>query len=113
MTSQLVFFYEASTNKIGGIGVHLLISKNHFYCIKMGCGLSTNTRSELLALWVLLVFTKNIGLPYLHIRGDSSAIINWFNERAVLSALKLYKGFKNLNIFTKKSPNNLWCKFKN
>ena len=73
------FFDGASTNRNGGIGVHLNLSKEHFYYLKMGCGRSTNTRSELLALWVQLVFTKFIGLPYLYIRGDSSAIIKWFN----------------------------------
>ena len=74
---------------IGGIGVHLFISHDHFFCMKMGCGQSTNTRSELLALWVLLVISNIFGLPSLHIRGDSSAIINWFNVRAALSALNL------------------------
>ena len=83
------FFDGASTNKTGGTGVHLILSKEHFFCLKMGYGLSTNTQSKLLALWVLLVFSKNIGLPYLHIWGDSTAIINWFNGQAALSALEL------------------------
>ena len=30
-----------------------------------------------------------LGLPYLHIKGDSSAIINWFNGQAALEALDL------------------------
>ena len=74
---------------MGGIGVHILISQDHYYCLKIGCGQSTNTRSELLALWVLLVTANIFGLPCLHIRGDSSAIINWFNWRVDLSALNL------------------------
>ena len=48
------FFDGAGSNGIGGIGVHILISEEHYFCIKMGGGLSMNTRSELLALWVLL-----------------------------------------------------------
>ena len=64
----------------------------------MGCGQSTNTQEELLALWVLLAFSKLVGLPYLHIRGDSSAIINWFNVHANLSALELEGRCNNIRI---------------
>ena len=80
----------------GGIGVYLLISQYHFFSLKMGCGQSSNTRAQLLALWVLLVIAKIIGLPYLNIRGDSSSIINWFTGRADLSALNLDSWCKNI-----------------
>ena len=83
------FFVGASTNRTGGIGVHIILSKEHYFHLKLGYGHSTNTRSELLALWVLLVLSKLIGLPYLHIRGDSSTIINWFNGKASLETLEL------------------------
>ena len=74
---------------MGGIGVHLLISRDHYFCLEMGCGQSTNTRSELVALWTLFITSKMFCLPCLHIHGYSSAIINWFNRRAVLSTLSL------------------------
>ena len=83
------FLDGASALSKGGVGVHLMLNKDHYLFLKLGCGLSTNTRSELLALWVLLSFSKHIGLPYLHIRGDSSAIINWFNGLASLETLDL------------------------
>ena len=89
MIYPIGFFDGASANNNGGTGVYLVISKEYFYRIKMGCGLSTNTHAELLALWVLLTFSKLLGLPYLHIRGDSSTIINWFNGMAKLSAIDL------------------------
>ena len=73
------FFDGASANQMGGIGVHLLISQDHYFCFKLGVVLSSNTRSELLALWTLLYCAKIMGLPTLHIHGDSNAIINWFN----------------------------------
>ena len=57
--------------------------------MKMGCGKSTNTQLELLALWVLLVISKFFSPPHLHIRGDSTSTINWFNGRAALSSLNL------------------------
>ena len=83
------FFDGASTTCMGGVGVHIILSNDHYFLLKIGRGQSTNTRSELLALWVLLVFSKHIGLPYLHIRGVSSAIINWFNGMATLETLDL------------------------
>ena len=88
MVYPIGFFDGVSTNNHEGTGVYLVISKEHFYYIKMGCGLSTNTRAELLALWVLLTFSKLLGLPYLHIRGDSFSIIKWFNGMVKLSAIR-------------------------
>ena len=74
---------------MGGVGVHLLLSRDHYYCFKLGVGLSTNTRSEFLALWTLLHCAKNMGLPLLHIHGDYAVIINWFNQRSALTLLTL------------------------
>ena len=54
MVYPIGFFDGAFANNNGGTGVYLVISKEHFYYIKMGCGLSTNTRAELLALWYYL-----------------------------------------------------------
>ena len=75
------FFYGASANMIGGAGVHLMISQDHFFSVKMGWGLRNNTRYELLALWAMLVISKDLGLPSLHVCGDSIAIINWVNSK--------------------------------
>ena len=62
----------------------------------MGCGQSNNTISELLALWELLVLAKEFGIPSLHVRGDSSAIINWVQGRSSLSFLNLYGWCQNI-----------------
>ena len=83
------FFDGASTNRMGGRGVHLLLSQDHYFCFKLGVGLSSNTRSELLALWTLLHCAKIMGLPTLHIHGDSAVINNWFNRRSALTLLTL------------------------
>ena len=61
------FFDGASTNMIGGVGVFLLFSHDYSFSINMGCGKSTNTISELLALWVLLSIAKGFGIPSLHV----------------------------------------------
>ena len=89
LTFPAGFFDEASTNHLGGVGVHLLLSNEHYFYFKLGIGLSTNTKSELLAMWTLLHCAKCMGLPSLHIHGDSAVIINWFNHRSALSLLSL------------------------
>ena len=53
------------------------------------CGSCTNTRAELLALWASLWVAKDIGLPYLHIFGDSSVIINWAKKESTLDMVNL------------------------
>ena len=80
------FFDGASTNLNGGVGVELLISQDHYFSIKMGFGQSTNTISELLALWALLMVIKHLGIPLLTIYGDSLVIISWVNRLASLNA---------------------------
>ena len=66
-----------------------MISEDHFFCFKLGLGHSTNTRSELLALWTLLHHAKCMGLPHLQILGAYAIIINWFNHQSTLSLLTL------------------------
>ena len=44
LTFSTGFFDRASTNLMGGIGVHLMLSNEHYFYFKMGIGLSTNTR---------------------------------------------------------------------
>ena len=74
---------------MGGVGVQHLLSKHHYYCFKLEVGMSTNTRSELLALWTLLHCANYPGLPSLLIHGDSAVIINSFNQRSTLTLLSL------------------------
>ena len=46
------FFDGAASTGKGGAGILIAISKVHSIKIKLGCGSSTNTKAELLALWV-------------------------------------------------------------
>ena len=62
----------------------------------LGCGKSTNTRAELLSLWALLYFTKEIELPMLHIYGDSSVIINWEKGISTLTTLDIEAWCENI-----------------
>ena len=53
---------------------------------------------ELLALWALLYFTVAIGIPTLHVFGDSFVVINWENDKAALSALDLVYWCDNITV---------------
>ena len=70
------FFNSDATDSRGAARVQIVISSSHTINFKLGCGASTNTRAELLALWVLLYVVDRMGLLYLHVFGDSSVIIN-------------------------------------
>ena len=83
------FFDGDATDTSRGARVYIVISESHQLHIKMGCGISTNTCAELLALWTLLFISKEIGFPYLHVFGDSSAVINWAKDLSSLSILNL------------------------
>ena len=69
------FFNGATADGKGGAGIYLAFNSDPHFHINLGCGLSTNTMAELLALWALLYWETALGLPSLHIFGDSSVII--------------------------------------
>ena len=83
------FFDGTSKNNLACAGIVLEIRNLHSFILKMGCGYNTKTRAKLLSLWSLLFFAEKIGIPNLFIVGDSSAVINWENEKATLSVLDL------------------------
>ena len=90
------FFLWSSSSQDGWCMVYTFYKQFHTFNIKLGFGLSTNTREELQALWALLFFAQNMGLPSLHIFGDSSVIINWENNKASLSSLELDHWCENI-----------------
>ena len=85
----MAFFDGAAADSTGGAGVCIWINEQHYLSIKLGSGHSTNTRAKLLALWALLYIAKDIGLPYLHVFGDSSVIINWAKAESTLAIMNL------------------------
>ena len=78
------FFDGASAGNIGGSGFVIYLNETHFYSFTMGCGSSTNTRAELLALWAILRVCLLMGLPIQLIYGDSLVIISWLNRLSAL-----------------------------
>ena len=69
----------------GGAGFILFLSNSHSIQFSLGCGNSTNTKSELLALWAILSVSKNLGIPLHSIFGDSLVIITWASGKGSLN----------------------------
>ena len=80
------FFDGAAAGNIGGAGFVILLSSTYFISYSLGCGRSTNTKSEFLALWALLTVAFHLGIPLLSVYGDSQVIISWVNRKASLNA---------------------------
>ena len=84
-----IFFDVAAAKSIGVAGFCIWLNDHHVFDFKLGCGSSTNTGAKLLALWASLRVAKDIGLPYLHIFGDSSVIINWAKKESTPDMVNL------------------------
>lgn len=85
----MAFFDGGAAASTGGAGAGLWLNEQHYFSTILGCGPNTNTRAELLALWALLYFAKDIGLPYLHVFGDFFVIINWAKGVSTLDMVNL------------------------
>ena len=79
----------AADDDLGGASFVLHLSDSHFLSFSLGCGKSTNTRAELLALWALLAVSKLLGIPLQTIYGDSLVIINWENTISSLDSPRM------------------------
>ena len=78
------FFDGAAQRNLGGAGFVIYISETHYFCFSVGCGICTNTRAELLALWSVLRVCKLMGLPIHMILADSMVVISWVNRMSTL-----------------------------
>ena len=67
----------------------ILMDASYSINFSLGCGRSTNTRAELLALWAILMVSKQMGIPLITNFGDSLVIISWVNRLATLNVPSL------------------------
>ena len=81
----VAYFDGAAQNNMGGAGFVIYISETHYLCFSVGCGLSSNTRAELLALWSVLRVCMLMGLPVHMIFGDSMVVISWVKKLSTLN----------------------------
>ena len=82
---------------MGGAGFVIYISETHYFCFAVGCGICTNTRAELLALWSVLRVCYLMGLPIQMIFGDSMVIISLLNRLSTLNIPSLMHWCDEIN----------------
>ena len=72
----------------------IYLNESHYFSFSLGCGRSTNTRAELLALWATLRVSLLMGLAIKLIYGYSSVIISRLNRLSALDvpALMHWRG---------------------
>ena len=70
----------------------------------MGCGRSTNTRAELLALWAIIRVSFLMGIPLKMIYGDSMVIISWLNQNSALDVPSLMHWCCDIRLMLQKAP---------
>ena len=83
------FFDGAAAGNIGGAGFVIFLNDDYYISFSLGCGSSSNTKDELLALWAILRVSKLMGLPMHSIFGDSLVTISWLNRHTSLNVPSL------------------------
>lgn len=92
MTGETIgFFYGASQLRGSqcGASVVLKLVNGTVYKLDLGFGKGTNTRAELLALCVLLLFALKKNITTIQVVGDSKLIIDWLNQVCKLQVINL------------------------
>ena len=87
-----VGFFDGASQYGGrrcGAGSLLISPELGKFSIIWNCGVGTNSRAELLALWSLLSFASNLGISSLQIVGDSKLIVDWYKGQADFRSLSL------------------------
>ena len=82
----LVGLFDGVTMK-GVCGAGIVIKFGNGIGIRAGVG--TNTRDELVGLWILVFCAKTWGIKHLQFLGDSQVIIKWALEDAHVKYLEL------------------------
>ena len=84
------FFDGASSSSAAGVGYSLFLNVNDHLDFALGVGSGSNTKAELLGLWALLHSSQMMGIPLVHIFGDSQVIINWAKGITALTPPDLF-----------------------
>lgn len=74
-------YFDGSTQDVGcEEGAILYLSDHHHYKLKMGFARGTNNFVKLNSLRLLLTFAHEKNINCIHIFGDSTIVIDWFNS---------------------------------
>ena len=82
----------------------IYLNDTHYFSFSMGCGSSTNTRAELLALWAILRVSLLMGIPMQLIYGDSMVIISWLNRISALDVPSLMHWCNDIRTMLQLAP---------
>ena len=92
MHDMAIGFFDGASQEGGtkcGVGAILISPLLGRYNIMWNCGIGTNTRSEMLALWSILHFARTLGIDAIQIAGDSEVIVEWFKGSIHLESILL------------------------
>jgi hypothetical protein len=100
MTKILVkgFFDGAAQWGVCGAGFVLHVNQSSFFRGWMVGGVGTNTKVEMLGLWVLLSLALKLEMDCLQVYGDSQVVINWISGKGEIKALSIIIGAKESGI---------------
>ena len=81
----------------GGAGVVIWINYSVCYCFGLNCVPKlTNTRSKVIAMWILLYCSRRLDSIYIKVNGDSKVVIDWINEKNRLQVVSLNSWFEKI-----------------
>ena len=92
MHDKVIGYFDGASQEGGtrcGVGAILISPILGRYNIMWNCGIVTNMRSELLALWSILHFARSLDIAAIQIAGDSKVIVEWFKGTIHLESILL------------------------
>jgi ribonuclease HI len=85
------YFDGASQNEgqtCGG-GAVLYLTNTHYFTLTMGLGSRTNNYAELMALKLLLTFSREREIDNIQLFGDSMVVLNWIRKSQACHNIRL------------------------
>lgn len=73
----VLFFDGASQSGLCAIGGVIYLNESHYYTNRLNCGVGSNMKAELMALWCILKVANSFGLVNIKVYGDSRVTIKW------------------------------------
>ena len=77
---RMVGFFDGASQELSslcGVGAILYLEYYRNYQLWLNCSPGTNTKGELLSLWILLRLAEFLGMDGIQIFGDSKINIDW------------------------------------
>jgi ribonuclease HI len=78
-------YFDGATQNENCGGGFSIYRDSSFVCFGIrGGGKGTNTKAELLGIWTLLMWARQLGIQCISVMGDSKMIIDWLNCLCVI-----------------------------